>query len=940
MYFCLTLTLGLISPFLLNVDFLPETKDRFIIVNANYQGARAKEIRRLITIPLEENLSSLKGIKNIESVSRDGRSTLKIELRWNTNFENALLETKSILDSSNEYLPQDCPKPTAQKAMESDDKAIKIIVWPNDEKKDGANTFVKNDLKRKILSLKETAYVKNIGLSEPEIQVIVDSKASAHYGLSLEEIAQAISMSNFDYPAGMIQDGENNLLLKTEGTFRTFFDIMETNLKTNKGPLKLIHLARVEKACKNHESFCFYNGKRCAELLIFCKKNHNPLNLSKKIRKLVDELKIEKSDYSIVIENDSSDEIKKTIRALTINAFAGIAIVLFLLVVFFKSVEIALTVAAVIPFSLIFTSFVLLCFNRSINIISISGMTICLGMIIDNCIVAIESAMEEKPKKNWAIFIEQAFIKIEKSNTASTITSAIVFLPLFFIEGLIGELFLDLAISVISGLILSLLYSFTVLPAICVLFLQKNLINSKTFDFSWLEKKRQKILQKSDKIKRLCPALSIFFMIFTALLFIPIKKEFQPKTKDAYAMARIFFPNGTSLELIQSQAKMISSCVKGIPKVENVFCWGGNEKEDLDFYSNAENKKECINLKAYSSDLKNTKKKMKKIFEQLGLNYSMPECKDIISQRLQISNNFLFMQDDEDKLFDESNRLFGKDNFFPNEISEQKTFVENKELMKKLKITPNFLAKNIKSALNGSPASSFYENGVEIPIVVRFEKKEFSAENKLDSLNVILGQSPIQLSSLGKWKIQAEESLLYRNNGKDAKIVDKNAGKKNLKKIAGRLVSMQGENLKSLFFEGTLLLLLVLALLYCILGAQTESLCQPLYYLTAVPPSFFGAALSLLVFGSSLNINSIIAFMLLFGTSVNNSIILSESGGKKTSTVFITSATSMACLLPFAFDPFRTNPQSSLSLAVAGGLAFSTAAVLIMTPNILHWSKK
>ena len=933
MSFCLVLLLGAVAPFLLNVRFLPEAKDRFIVVQADYKGARAKEIRRLISIPLEENLSALKGIKNIESVSRDGLALVQIELKWNTDCDNALLETKALLDSCMDFLPQDCPKPLAQKKGEPDDSAIKIIVVPKNGDIAQAGDFVQNELKRRLLSIEEAASSKTYGSVQTEIKVVVDPALSSYYGLSLQDIAETLSLSNFDYPAGTLKDGQNEILLKTEGSFKNFDDILDTSLKTNQGQLKLRHLARVKKAERAFDSFCLYNGERCAELLVFCKKNHNPLALSKKVRKLLNEMKTQDKAFDFIIESDSAKDISRSLIALAANAAIGTLIAFILLRAYFGSARIALSIAAAIPLGLFFTAAVLFALKRSLNIISLSGMTICLGMTIDNGIVAIESAMQAKD-------LREGFFSARLSNFASTVTSAIVFVPLFFIGGIIGELFLDLAISVISALCLSLAYSWTVLPALCVLFLKKDLASAKTLDLSKIENKIRGLLKKTDKIKALCPALTLSFFVLTAILFLPMKKEFQPKKKELFFTEQIFFKSGSDAALMASQTKAICERILELGGVKSVLARGGFEKNDRDFFADPENKKECASLKIACSNIQKTRTALKEILDSQGIEHARQESKDIVSERLELSDKTLFCSDTEEAVYAECKEFFGEENFYPHEISEQKNFIANKKLMEKLDISPAKLSASLRHSFDGASASSYYENGKEIPIIVQFNEMECAAENKLDSLKIILGRAPVQLSLLGEWKTQKEEAALYRRNGKDAKIIRK-SGKNNFPpKIKKRLLSTKKESLRDLFINGSILLLLAQGMLYCILGAQTESLRRPIFYLSAVPPSFFGAALTLFIFGSSLNINSIIAFTLLFGTSVNNAIILLESGGKRMSTVFITTATSIAPLLPFAFDPLGLNPQSSLSLAVAGGLFFSAAAVLVMAPNILHWSAK
>ncbi len=937
MYYLLAALLGAAAPFFLKVDYLPQTKERFILVQANYHGARAKDIRRLIAIPLEENLSSLKGIKNYESVSRDGKAFVKIELNWSADPDIALLETKALLDSSMEFLPEDCPKPEAKLGLDSNESAIKILAISTKGDLSEATDFVENELKRKILSFEETSLAKVLGGQKKQIKAIVDSKAAAFRSLSLQDIASSLSLSNFDYPAGTIRNGENDIILKTEGTFKNFSEILNAPIMTKNGFFKLKDFARVEKSPADMDSFCYYNGEPCVALCVFCKNNQNPLSLSKKIKSLAKES--QNKNIKLILESDNSNKIFQSIKSLAISAALGIAIAFILLFIFFKSAKIALSIASIIPSGILASCLCLWAFKRSVNLISISGVTICIGMIVDNGIVAIESALSAKKREAFLQSLETAFCKTVLPNSASTITSAIVFVPLFFMGGIIGELFLDLAITVVCACLFSLVHSFTLLPAVCVLFLKDELKKARVMDISFLKRPLFRILKKSDRIKFLCPALTAFFAISALLILFCLKKELQPKGKSDFWTEKISFESGCGAKKMANETKALCARIKQADCVQSVFAMGGLEKNDWESASKADARSEDVFIKIKSQNIKKCKKEVGQILDSLSLRHSSQEREDLISERLSLADNFLISSDFEEGLFNDCKEFFGFGNFSPCEITEQKTFEADKAFMEKIGVTAQSLASALKSSFDGAAAGSYYENGREMPITVQFEKNEFASEKNLAELKILLGKSPVQLSAFGKWKEKKDESILYRRNGKDAKAVSRATALKAWDKAGKKLVSLKEQSLKELFSNGAFLLCVSLALLYCVLGAQTESFFKPFVYLIAIPPSFFGAALFLLLFNSSLNINSVIAFTLLFGASVNNSIILTESGGKNISSVFITSSTSIASLLPFAVDPFKANPQSSLPLAAAGGLLFSTAAVLIMVPNILRWRK-
>ena len=934
MYFSLAIFLGAISVFCMNTSLLPKTRDRFILASTNYDGVRAEEIRKLVTIPLEQALASLKDVKNIESVSRDGSCAIKIELKWGADIDAALLECAAILEDASESLPDDCPAARAKK-LGGFASEISVCLLPKENDIFAATEFAENEFKSKLLSFEETAYVEVIGGKKKEIKAIVDSSKAAFYGLGLDEIARRLNLSNYDYPAGTIQDGDDEILLKTDGTYKSFKDILETPLKTSVGSLKLGDIARVEKLAQKTEEFVYCNGERCAQVKVVCKKNKNPLLLSAKVKRLLAQVNDGEKGFEAFLTHDGADEIWLSLKNLAFSALAGVAASFFLILLFFRSVKIAAVIASVIPLSVLFTFFVLLCFGKSVNVISLAGITLCLGMIIDNSIVAMESVLDEaKERKDFSKAILDAVEKISLSNSASTLTTIIVFAPLFFIGGIIGELFTDLGIAVLSGMAFSLLFSFSALPAFCVLFLREEAIGAKKIDLSFLQKRYEGIVERVRGKAFLCPAAALAFFAASLLILLPLKKEMQPKGRADSFVATALLDGQMGIDALERKAKAVSKSVMELKSVSGILTSGGLSKDRPELLAKPEENARRLVLKIKAVDAKKAKAECERLFAALGLDFAFEDAEDLFSERIGIKDLTLFAGQNPRELFLESLRFFGN-GFFPNERKSLKTFKADKNLLEKAGITPLDLSAALKSSFDGTKAFPFYENGKEETLRVQFEQNEFSPKKNLSALRLPAKKGMVFLSSLGGWEDEDGEAVLYRLNGNDAKIVKDGCLSKNapLSQVPKkRIVKTKKKEIIELLKNAFFLLLTAFLLLYCVLGAQSESFKTPLVYLIAVPPAFFGAALFLAVFRSSLNINSIMAFVTLFGTSVNCSIILRQCGTKGFSSVLITTATSLASLAPFAFDPFNLNPQSSLALAMTGGLLFSAAASLILVP--------
>ncbi len=943
-YFFLTIIFGIISVFLLNVNYLPRQSERFLLISTDYPGINAEEIQRLITIPLEDCAASLKGVKNIESTSRQGVSLIKAELNYYCNLDNSIIECTSLIDSMMDKLPNDCPRPKVEKFLSSEQASVKIVVCPLfDTTMSQLSRFAEEDLKTKFFQMKEVGGVCVSGKESEEIQIILKSDKMNYYGLSLEKVAEAINLSNYEYPAGSIKNGDDRILLKTDSLYHSYEDILRTPLLTEKkGSLILGDIAVVKKEVSEARNFEYYNGERSVLVSVSCKNNANPLKLSHKIRILVRHLENDYRDkYKFIIIQDTSDVIFQTIKNLITSTLLGVAITSILLRYFFASKKISALISASILFSVFFSLFILYLFKRSLNIISLSGITICIGMIVDNSIVSIKS-IEESLKNNTASFklsIKSGLESVILSNSASTLTSIIVFLPLFFIRGLLGDLFKDLAITITAGMSFSLLYSFTVIPAVLSFFPpDKFNMPAKSIGIvsraKALNKNYGRLLSVCFKKRNLAAKVLSLSVLFSVLIFFFLKKEIQPKTKTASFTSLVNLKANTSSAALMREGKTIS---ENLPELKDVRAVSVSSYFDSENYSSLMNPlllPETLLVTVYSKRIVSAKNAFESYCKERNLSYKILPYEDLLTQKLLLKNDFLLLRDDFLKAREDADSLF-TGNYSPNYILAQNIFTPDKKLLQKYRLSPYQITSAIKNNCEGLKCLPYYEKGRQIPLLVKTDS---------DDCIIIPGKAPVRLEALGTFSSQTAEGILYRYNKKDAKIIRAEDVRKN-----GELFSLKGAAVKEMFLSASGTLLLILILLYCLLGAETESLKMPLVFFMSLPPALFGAEFFLLIFGQSLNINSLMGLVVLSGTCVNNSIIIADCASKaqtkktlyqgavsKVEVIVITNLTTVASLLPFSFNFSGTNAQSSLSVGIIGGLFVSTLLTVFIVPCFFY----
>lgn len=946
--------IGVISSFNIKIDYLPFMSERNILIKTSYEGVSAKELEKLVTIPIEDSFASLKGIKNIKSVTRDGISLLDIELQWGTDIDIAITEAREIIDTAYQSLPSNCSKPTAEIFNPSNKNTITISVQPKDGDLVYCRYIIDNEIKQRLQRINGVSSISVTGGDKEEIQVLLNKSLIDSRGITLETVSECLSYANFEYPAGTIREGNKDIMLKTSGLFKNLSEIQATPISFNNGGVMHISdFAEVKKAVKEKDAFFMINGTEAIEIGIQKKNITSPLKLSTLVNQEISRLNdLYGTYFTFKIVQDNSIQIKDSIIQLILSALAGFIIAFIILWIFFKKIKISLLVSSIIPLTILFSVLCLFIFGKTINILSLSGIAIGIGMVIDGSTIVIESIQKNLSysDKDISEQIIEATQQVSLSTVGSTLTTIIVFIPFFFEKGLLGELFSDMSIAVISSITFSCILTLTYIPAVIYLFEKKNTDRTdKSIKIENLENKYSISLSFCFS-KKIFVSVIIIVCIFLSLIPIKVlKKEFLPQTYTKELNAELFFSSGTTVQKLYDNASYLSSIIKTIPSIEQILLTGGIDKENINILIDPSKQTERINISVTCKNKNAVKEQLKTLFDNTKIQYNFIEDTSILSTILSVQTDTFVIQDSSEEIVSEKAKSIVDDEnaIIPNSYSTEYVFNPDRLVCSRFNISAVYTAQLAHDTLEGIYSCYYYEKGIRIPIVIKYPKENILSIHDVENTNILLQNSFIPLRILGTFHQETNGNIYYRYNRKNSKLINK---KIDVSKFS-EIIDLEKLQLDELFKNGAILLVIILFLLYCVMGAQFESFIIPILILIAIPPAFSGAFFSLMICNKSINVNSIIALVVLFGTSVNNAIILYEKCNEleiitieniieackeKLRPVLITTLTTLCALIPFAIDPLNKNAQSSMSIAIIGGLIISTIFVLHVVPPILY----
>lgn len=970
------IVLGIYSMTQLPVALLPNIESPEIYIQIENSSFTGWELESKVVTPIRNELTQLSGVVDIESQSIENSTIIKIQFDFSTNINQIYLDVNEKIDYLMSSLPVRIKRPLVVKSNIADLPILYLNVRSKQNKHLELSEFTRKVLTRRLEQLNSIALVDKSGLISNYISIEPDYEKLHSLGLDFSVFKRILQENTGEIRNIKVKNGEFEISLDFKSDLTSLKEIEDISFEWDKRYLSIKDISKVRYNDEKAKGSVFFNAKKSISLGIIIKPNSKIQALKSDINNFITEIEKDYPEIDIEISQDQSKLITESISNLTINLVLSGIIAAIIILLFYQNFILSLLICVTIPGALIISYLGFFVFGISINLISLSGLIIGIGLIVDNSIIVIDNVIGEDNNIHFDSIVD-GINQVFKPLLSSTITNAVVFLPIIFIGGLAGALFTEQAISICIGLMISYFMAVILIPVLLILFLKKRKKNSfKKSNLAVL------LFNLYQRISKYTFSHRKLFLIITPLLLISlgvvgvlfVKKDKLPKI-DYNEMSLKIDWNAT-INLIENEKRVNHLLNELKPYIieSNVFI--GRQQFILDRDMNHSSKEATVYVKfSESQDYQKIKTKIKTI---------VGENKKSIITFFPPKTIFTELFSEESYDFQIKVADTKKGILTPNELNSIVDFIESKGVSVDFPRFDNALQLNIsrekllvygvsfsklieklKSLLNEDEIGEINKMDLSIPIYLTF--KDFEIFNALNNSFIYNDQSTlIPIKKLISWNwikshkfIHGGKSGSYipinlnieENKESDVQIMFNNLKKKfpnfQLDEVNNR--EKVNELIRNLIWVS----IITVVLLYLILSIQFNSLMTPLIIMMEIPLTILGTIMILYAFGQSINIMSMIGLIISIGIIINDSILKIDTieklkpyhdlntaillGSKKRfNSIVITSLTSIGALIPILFNDggLGSNLQKPLAVAVIGALSIGTLMSLFYIPLI------
>ena len=979
--------LGVVGFKFLGVRLYPAIDPPVITVQTSYTGANSEIIESQITEPLEKSINGIEGVKSISSQSAIGTSTITVEFNLGADLEKAANDVRDKVSQATKTLPQDIDaQPTVTKADANSDPIIMLTAQSSKMSSIELSDYAENILQEKLQTIPGVSSVSIYGQQRRSMRLWLDPDKMAAYNITASDVSAALANENVEMPAGKIRGNATEVILKTHGRLTTEEDFDNLIVKqTNNQVIRFSDIGDAELGAQNDESGSSINGNTGVMLNLIPLPGANDVQIADEFYKRMDQIKkTMPKGMELSVARDKSTFVRQSIKDVVETLVIAIFLVVLIIFLFFRNWVIALRPLLDIPVSLIGTFFVMYIFGFSINVLTLLGIVLATGLVVDDGIVVTENIFKriEKGMDKWTAAFEGTR-EIVFAVISTSITLAIVFIPVIFLEGFTGRLFREFGVVVASAVLISALVSLTLTPVLNVLLGGSASHHSKFYEFSepffiGMEKKYRRVLSFFIENKWIAFSILGFCLVLIFSLSRALKSELAPLEDHSYIRTSITAPEGSEYtstqHLIDKVAQVSTDSVPGIKYILARYAGGSNASANTG------------SVIAFLSDPSERKASQQKIYDKLSKIYaSISDANIIPSQEPTIATSsskglpvqFVLQNLDFEKLREVLPKFMDEAQNSPvfSNVDVDLKFNKPEINITVDRLKANSLGVNEKDVANtldlaysGSRYGYFLQNNKQYYVVGQVNRADRNMPADITSLYVRSSSGKmIQLDNLVKMEENSNPPILYHYNRYKSATVSANLAKG--KTLGEGIAEMQniGKKLLDSSFNTDLsgssrdfaesssnisfALILALLLIYLILAAQFESFRDPFIIMLTVPMAIAGAMLSLWICGQTLNIFSEIGVIMLIGIVTKNGILIVEFANQKRKLgmnrrvaafeaasarfrpIVMTSLATLFGSLPIALAlGSGAQSRAPLGTVVVGGLLFSLILTLFVIP--------
>ena len=1000
--------LGFISFGKLGTDLFPDLNNPKIYIELKAGEKPPEEIEKNYVDQIESLSMRQSDVVQVSSVSQIGSATITVEYDWNKDMDEAFLDLQKELNSFSQN--SDLENFTISQ-YDPNSAPVMIVGLKNDRitDMDELRKIAENYIRNELVRIEGVADVRLIGKEESEVVIETDKYILESFGLTSDGIAAQIANYNRNVSGGSIVDMGLKYVIKGVSVLEDIDDLQNiivgfkqsaskgssaaqtqaSSTTSERVPVYLRDIAKISFANKEPENIVTINGERCIGLSIYKEPKFNTVDAVKSLNNAFADLGKALPGYEFINIQDQGNYIHKAISEVQNTLIIGILLAIFILYIFLRRIGTTLVISVAIPVSIIAT-FNLMYFNHlTLNIMTLGGLALGAGMLVDNAIVVLENITRLREE---GMSLKEAVItgtgQVGGAITASTITTIVVFLPIVYLHGASGEMFKDQAWTVAFALISSLFVAMLVIPMlVSVLFSdrKKEAVITSPVHFPRYNRFLEKIVEK----RSLVILLSFILMGATVLLIPKLGSEFMPKTESAEFTVELKLPEGTSLERTQSTASKTEGVIRGLleNKIKIIYSQAGEDNTSSLSQTAKVTGENSATLRVILSDdfPYSTDNAISLIENNLktipGLEVSFRREETALQSSLGTSEAPFSLEisgkdyNELERILNESKAILVNNPGLYNittsldEGTQEVEVAIDRFKTSYYNVTVDNVINQVKSQLTGAPAGSFERDGEMKDITIKLGDITL---HQLSDLLITAGSIKIPLSELAEIKtVVSPREITRRNQARTCYIYAMAKGNMPFDKVVKMAESslkpivlpvdykmeFTGEELKRKESMSNLsfALLLSLILVFMVLAAQFESVIQPFVIMLTIPLAGVGTILTFFLLGKTLNMMAYIGIIMLGGIAVNNAIILIDrinqlrengmpkkmaiilAGSQRIRPILMTSLTTILALLPLTIGiGDSASLRAPMALAVIGGLVSSTLLTLIVIPCV-YW---
>ena len=954
----------------LEQELTPEMDTPVLMIMTTYSGANPEDMEELVTTKIEDQISTLSDVKQITTQSAEGQSMVMIQYEYGVDIDEAYDDLKKKVDSVQRELPSSASDPTIMEMSMDEEDTVRLSV--NGEVTGGLYNYVENHIIPELEKLSGVASVSSYGGQQEYISITLQRERMEQYGLSMSDVMSAVSSADFTMPAGDVEVGALELSVSTDMSYDTMESLKTIPISLKSGQIILLKdIATITEAKKESQYLSTYDGQDTINIGVVKQQSATAQQVSEAVNNLLKNMQSTlPQGLTVELTSDSYDSIQSSLNSVRDTLIMAILISMLILFLFFGDIKASLIVASSMPVSVLIAIIMMRLTGLTLNIITMASLVIGVGMMVDNSIVVLESCFRSRAQGKTLF---EAALDGTKEVTASiiagTITTVVVYLPLTLISGMAGQLFKPLGYVIVFAMLASLLSAMTIVPLAYYFYRPTE---KKTAPLLKLMEKLTalygKFLRKSIYKKKTVVLLTALLLVMAIVSATQVDMELMPAGDEGTISVSVTTRPGLRQEVQEEILSQVEDVITACP--------------DMEHYS--------LRGTAFTVELKDDRSQSTNAI----MSQWKTEMRTILNCDIEISNSsamsnmsmaddaleFRLSGSDYDELKETAAGIVSMLNS-RSDVALASSSLANAAPIIKIEIdpvkaaaegfTPSQVASTINAMMSGQEATTITQDGEELSVYVEYPAEDYQNVEDVQGMALTnTAGNPVPLSDLAELVYQDSPQTIVKQDGYYNMTISVEVRQDNIQQAkqavnqavnqyslpesvsfgANSIQQQMNDEFGSLYEAIASAIFLV----FMVMAMQFESPRFSLMVMTCIPFSFVGSFLILNLSGVSISMTSLMGFLMLIGTVVNNGILyvdtvnqnklsmeledaMVQAGVTRLRPILMTSLTTILGLLPLAVG-YGENSEMMQGFAVVaiGGMLASTVLALLLLPTFYH----